>query len=62
MNRENFGNEEVAVEQGKKENRSDPGFVFTFKDFLDVCCELLCESRSCLAHALPLIGLCGFIP
>jgi hypothetical protein len=34
--RENLGGVEVAVEEGKKENRSDPRLTMTMEQFLDV--------------------------
>ena len=32
-----FGHEEIGAENGKKENRSATGEMFTFREFLNVC-------------------------
>lgn len=45
--REHFGETEVSIEEGKKENRSDPGYMLTMNQFLDVSHILLhaCQKR-----------------
>ena len=37
--RSQFGEFEINVEQGKKENRSDIAYATTVDDFLEVCCS-----------------------
>ena len=36
FHRSRFGTEQMGVEQGKKENRSEYGFEMTMREFLDV--------------------------